>query len=213
MLTADSLRIPRSWEIFAGADTGTYMGGCIAAIDPNYELYLLEEFPNYRYTGDGTIELVGMTVGEWMKWFGLRMRHWTRRRSGNRAWVDYNTQFTTEIAYGFGFRRNKKLLELRTEITREYLRNGRIHFMPWIKTIPYEMEEAAYPEQESAGTGKYQRIKHKDHCLDGLEHICSRRPHPEFDESLTKPKTGIEKLIEDNKRLSAPRTDVHMGAL
>ena len=211
MLTADSLRIPKSWEIWAGADTGTFMGGAIGAIDPNFELYVLEEFPNYRYTGDGTIELVNMTVGEWVKWFATRLKHWTKQ-SRNTAWVDANTTFKTEIAHGFSFRMNRKDLELRTEITREYVRNNRIHFMPWLEIIPYEMEEAHFPEEESP-SGKYKRVKTKDHCLDGVEHICSRRPHPDFDESQNRSATGIQGLIESNKRPEITNVDSHMGAL
>lgn len=211
MLKPDTLRIPRNWEIIAGADTGTYMGGAICAIDPNYELYVLEEFPNYRYTGDGTIELIGMTVGEWMKWFGTRLRHYTKQKSGNHAWADYNTTFKTEVGWGFRFRGNKKPLELRTEITREYNRNGRLHFMPWLEVIPYEMEEAHYPEEESPGTGKFQRIKKKDHCLDGVEHVCSRRPHPDFDESQKRTETGIRAIVSQNMRLEARGQDPHLG--
>lgn len=211
MLTRDSLRIPKSWEIIAGADTGTFMGGAIAAIDPNCELYVLEEFPNYRYTGDGTIELIGMTVGEWIKWFALSLRRWTKQ-TRNRAWVDANTTFKTEIAYGFRFKMNRKDLELRTEITREYNRNGRIHLMPWLTTIPYEMEEAHFPEKETPGTGRYRRIKEKDHCLDGLEHICSRRPHPDFDTSQKRKLSGVETLIENHRQIVPAIVDRHMGA-
>jgi len=213
MLTKKDIRIPRDWEIVGGADTGTFMGGCIAAIDPNYELYVLEEFPNYRYTGDGSIELIGMTVGEWFKAFGTAMRFWTKQAK-NYAWVDANTTFKTEVSHGLRFKMNKKDLELRTEITREYNRNGRIHLMPWLSVIPYELEEAHFPETESAGTGKYRRLKEKDHCLDGLEHICSRRPHPDFENSTKREKTGIAKLIEDNTRQDHVRQgDPHLGQL
>ena len=210
MLTADSLKIPRNWEIVGGADTGTYMGGAICAIDPNYELYILEEFPNYHYTGDGSIELIGMTVGEWIRWYAKRMQRWTKD-ARNFAWVDANTTFKTEIAHGLRFKMNRKDLELRTEITREYVRHGRIHLMPWLTVIPYEMEEAHYPETESAGTGKYRRMKEKDHCLDGVEHVCSRRPHPDFDESQKREKTGIQTLIHQHQPPHVNQIDRHLG--
>lgn len=212
MLAPKDLRIPHSWQIIAGADTGTYMGGAICAITPIYDLYILEEFPNYRYTGDGTIELTGMTVGEWIKWFALRLRYYTRQTKVQ-AWVDANTTFKTEIAHGLRFKMNRKDLELRTEITREYLRHGRIHLTPWLETIPYEMEEAHYPEAESIGTGRYRRIKQKDHCLDGVEHACSRRPHPDFAEFHQKEAVGIAKLLEQSKRPEVRESDYHMGQL
>src|SRR3990167_3291396 len=212
MLSREHLRIPRNWEIIAGADTGTYMGGAICAIDPNYELYVLEEFPNYRYTGDGTIELTGETVGDWIRRFGSRLQHYTKQRRGNFAWADFNTPFKTEVGQGFKFKGNKKPLELRTEITREYLRNGRLHLMPWLETIPYEMEEAHYPEKESAGTGAFKRAKLKDHCLDGVEHCASRRPHPDFTESAEAKKTGIHAIIAQNMRLETRGSDPHLGA-
>lgn len=211
MLTADNLRIPRSWEIIAGADTGTFMGGAICAIDPNYELYVLEEFPNYRYTGDGTIEEVGMTVGEWIRWYATRLRRWTYRTK-NYAWVDANTTFKTEIAHGLRFKMNRKDLELRTEITREYVRRGRLHFMPWLEVIPYEAENCHFPEAESKGTGKFRRIKEKDHCWDGVEHVCSRRPHPDFTEDSKKKKVGIAGLLEQNQRPEVRQIDHHLGA-
>ena len=214
MLSPDTLRLPRSWEIVAGADTGTYMGGCIGAIDPNFEIYILEEFPNYHYTGDGTIELVGMTVGEWFRWFGTRMRHWTKQRHGNKALVDANTTFKTEVSHGLGFKMNRKDLELRTEITREYVRNRRLHLMPWLKVIPYEMEECHYPDHESGSTGRFVRVKDKDHCWDGVEHICSSRPHPDFTDRSDKRKTGIHALMEQNRRVDLQRgQDPHLGSL
>jgi len=212
MLTADNLRIPKSWEILAGADTGTYLGGAICAIDPDYELYVLEEFPNYHYTGDGTIELTGMTVSEWLLWFRSRMHRWTGQ-SRNFAWADANTPFKTEVIKGFRFKMNRKPLELRTEITREYTRSGRLHLMPWLKVIPYEMEEAEWPEHESVGSGKMQRLKKKDHCLDGVEHVASRRPHPKFRlETPGKAKTMREQLARRHgMTMKPPAQDPHLG--
>lgn len=212
MLTVDNLRIPKSWEIWGGADTGTFMGGAICAIDPKFELYILEEFPNYRYTGDGKIELIGMTVSEWVKWFATRMRRWTGSRR-NRAWVDANTTFKTEVGHGLSFAMNKKSLELRTEILREYLRNGRVHLMPWLTVIPKEMEEARFPDEESVN-GTYRRIKKRDHCLDGVEHVASRRPHPDFTEVAQRQKNGIQQLVDRHRQHFAPSTaDPHLGAL
>lgn len=212
MLQPSDLKLPRSWEIYAGADTGTYMSGVIAAISPDLDLYCLEEFPNYRYVGDGTIELVGETVSEWIRRFALRLRYWTKQPKVS-AWVDANTTFKTEIAHGLRFRMNRRPLELRTEITREYVRNHRVHLAPWLVNLPYELEEAKFPEQESAGSGKLVRIKHKDHTLDCLEHICSRRPHPDFDLGKHVLPGAMEQFVAQHKRLNMPGgVDPHMGA-
>lgn len=217
MLSPSSIRIPKSWEIIAGADTGTYMGGCIAAIDPNLELYVLGIYPNYKYTGDGTIELIGMTVGEWIKGFATDLKRWTGERKVS-AWVDANTTFKTEIAHGLRFRMNKRHLELRTEITREYLRNGRIHLMPWVVEqgiLTYEMEEASWPEAESVGSGRMVRLKKKDHCLDGLEHICSRRPKNDADETGTAKPSIKDQIIAKSRKYQGKQDpiDDHMGSL
>lgn len=210
MLTIEDLRIPRTHDIIAGADTGTYMSGLIASISPDYDLYVLEEFPNYHYVGDGTIELTGITVREWMKGFATRMKFWTKKQKFG-AWADANTTFKTEVGYGLRFKMNHKVLELRTEITREYTRNGRIHLMPWIAVLPYEMEEAKFPEQETAGSGRYQRIKHKDHTLDCLEHICSRRPHPNFKDAPAKNR-AIDAFVAAHRRPNSQGEDPHLGA-
>lgn len=213
MLKLSDMRKPRGWEVYAGADTGTYMGGVICLISPQLELFVVEEFPNYRYVGDGTIEEIGMTVSEWIRSFALRLRFWTGETKVA-AWVDANTTFKTEVGHGLRFRMNKKPLELRTEITREYMRNSRIHLMPWLKVLPYELQEAKFPEHESAGTGRMQRIKVKDHTLDGLEHVCSRRPHPDF--VLGKPKelSAMEKHLQQHsvQQVGHSMGDPHLGA-
>lgn len=210
MLTLEDVRIPHTYDIIAGADTGTYMSGLIAAISPTFDLVVLEEFPNYHYVGDGTIELLGLTVNEWMRGFASRMAHWTKKRKFG-AWADANTTFKTEVGYGLSFRMNRKVLELRTEITREYTRNGRIHFMPWISVLPYEMEEAKFPEKETVGKGRLQRIKHKDHTLDCLEHICSRRPHPNFKDAPAKER-AIDRFVAAHRRPNTQGEDPHLGA-
>lgn len=212
MLTVEDLRIPRSYEIIAGADTGTYMSGLIAAISPEYELFCLEEFPNYHYVGDGTIELIGLTVREWMHHFADRMKFWTKQRKFG-AWADANTTFKTEVGFGLSFKMNKKVLELRTEITREYMRHNRVHVAPWLKVLPYEMEIATFPEHESAGTGRYQRIKIKDHTLDCLEHICSRRPHPNFALKEASRPRALDAMLAKFKRTGrTDPIDPHLGA-
>jgi hypothetical protein len=211
ILGPHDIRIPSGFEIWAGADTGTYMGGCIAAISPTLHCYVLEEFCNYTYVGDGTIELTGETVSEWIRRFANRLRYWTKERKFS-AWVDANTTFKTEVGHGLRFRMNRKDLELRTEITKEYVRNGRLHLAPWLVNIPYELQEAKYPEKESSGTGKLRRVKIKDHALDGVEHICSRRPHPDFSDGKKAEKSGLEQMrARAGKPVFAPSGDIHLG--
>jgi hypothetical protein len=48
--------------------------------------------------------------------------------------------------------------------------------------IPFELENAAWPEEASA-SGKFARIKDRDHTLDCLEHILARRPFGRIAES------------------------------
>jgi len=193
MLKPEYVRLPRDYEIFAGGDTGTYMGGVIVALSPRLHLYILDEIANYRYTGDGSIELTGITVGQWMKKFSERMYFWTKKRK-YAVIVDANTTFKTEIAYGMRFQMNKKSLDVRTAITQEYVRSGRLHYMPWLQITPFEMENCTYPEKESAGTGVLKRIKYKDHCWDGVEHICSVRPNPRTVEREQIPLKGPERM-------------------
>lgn len=206
------LRKPHGWEVHAGADTGTFMSGVIAFLEPvTYDLYVVEEFPNYRYVGDGTPELTGMTVSEWVRGFALRLRYWTKE-SKNSAWADANTTFKTEIGHGFRYRMNRKSLELRTEITREYMRNGRIHLAPWLTVLPFEFQEAKFPDNPTPGAGRYQRIKQKDHTLDCVEHICSRRPHPSFTLGKTTKGTMFDALLKQyGQPMPAQYSDPHLG--
>lgn len=212
MLSPLDIKLSRDWEIWAGGDTGTYLGGAISAIhSQTYVELVLEEIPNYHYVGDGTIEEDGTSVADWILKFATKMRYWTREEKFG-VWVDANTTFKSEVGHGLRFRMNRKDLELRTEITREYVRNKRLFLAPWLTIIPYEMQEAAFPEAENKGTGRYRRIKRKDHCLDGVEHVTSRRPHPRFREQPKITRSGLEMLHEKHKKHSQiDDSDPHLG--
>ena len=205
----DDLQIPSDWEIVAGADTGAYMSGLIGAIPPIDEppLYILEEFPNYHYVG-GQIELLGITVREWMALFGARLRHYSQTDTVF-AWVDRNTTFVSEVGEGLGFARNFVHLELRTEITREYFAQDRIRMAPWLTVLPYELEYAAWPDANTTAK-RYTRKKVKDHTLDCLEHICSQRPIA-TEGRPSDSKRLIDKLLAENRREHQGPTDIHMG--
>ena len=209
LVSPDDLQIPNDWEIVAGADTGAYMSGVIGAIPPINEppLYVLEEFPNYHYVG-GQIELLGITVREWMALFGARLRHYSQTETVF-AWVDRNTTFVSEVGEGLGFARNFIHLELRTEITREYFAQDRIRLAPWLTVLPYELEYASWPDANTTAK-RYCRKKVKDHTLDSLEHICSQRP---ISAGVQKNESRrlIDKLYAEGVRHNHGPTDVHLG--
>jgi len=207
----DDLVIPDSWDIVAGADTGTYMSGLIGAIPPEDEppLYILEEFPNYHYVS-GTIELLGLTVREWIADFSARLRHY-HGEGPVCAWVDRNTTFTSEIGDGLAFERNSIHLELRTEITREYFQHNRIWLAPWLRVLPYELEHASWPDSPTRA-GRYTRKKEKDHTLDCLEHICSRRPISTHQTGNAPVRFLDQYLQQHGTRPQGPQ-DAHLGEL
>lgn len=211
IVTPDDVVIPEDWQIIAGADVGTYMGGVICAVPPWDEppIFVLEEFPNYRYTG-GVIELIGITVSQWLRQFGTRLAHYSGSET-NHAWVDSNTQFVTEIGYGVAFERNHVHLEQRTEIAREYFQQGRIWLAPWLQVLPYELEHAHWPDRETS-TGRFTRKKEKDHILDPFEHVCSRRPITSHEKGQSKARFLDQYLLEHKRQDLGPR-DQHLGDL
>ena len=209
LTSPDDLQIPNDWEIVAGADTGTYMSGLAVAIPPIDEppLYILEEFPNYKYVG-GQLELLGMTVREWIKLFGDRLRHYSHSDTVF-AWVDRNTTFVSEIGEGLGFARNFVHQELRTEITREYFAQNRIRMAPWLTVLPYELEYAEWPDANTTAK-RFVRKLVKDHTLVCLEHICSQRPIATGVQP-SESKRLLDKLLAEGRRQNADPSDVHLG--
>lgn len=208
----DQLRLPSDWEIIAAADTGTYMSGLIAAIPPDDDpdLYFLEEFPNYRYVG-GEIELIGLSVTDWLHRFARRLQRYTGD-STNDAWTDRNTQFRTELQDGLTLRPNQIHLEVRTEVLREYVQRGKVKLTPWLAVFPYEMERAQWPSTDSSAK-YYTRIKRNDHTLDCAEHIASRRPLNTRAADPPKPRLIDRLRSERGKAVVAAYGDPHLGSL
>lgn len=168
------LRIPPGWEIVGGADTGTFYSGLLVAFSPDGEAFVLEEFPNYQYTAGAAERDETLTIPQWTA--AVRSRVATL---GGRAnfWADPNSQFKGELrSYGVNLLPARVPVETRTEITREYFQHGRIYLAPWLKVLPFELENAAWPEEASL-TGKFARVKDRDHTLDPLEHVLARRPY------------------------------------
>jgi hypothetical protein len=179
MLSFDDLSIPDDWPLLLGVDTGAYMSALLVAFCPDpYAALALAEFPNYRYVG-GEIELLGSANSEWARTVVNAYRHLRPGTSRVHGWVDQNSQFKQELShYGLALQSNLRKLELRVEISREYVQAHdppRFYLAPWLSVLPYEMEYAHWPD-EATSAGKFERIKQNDHTLDCLEHVLSRRP-------------------------------------
>lgn len=215
MLSPKDLRRPLmpGWQLIAGVDTGTYMSASFWLFPPDtFDAFCVQEFANYRYVG-GEIELLGYSVPEWSRAVLDEYHRYVPGVSKLRAWADQNSQFKTELLhYGLVLMSNLRKLELRVEISREYVNNRRAHLAPWLSVLPYEMENARWPD-EATSAGKFERIKQDDHTLDTMEHVLSRRPRHK---SMVKEKNEsfIDRFLRQNKSPDLePRTDTHLGRL
>lgn len=171
--TLVDLRIPAHWQIVGGADTGTFTSAGLVAFDPDGTAFVLQEFPNYRYmAGEPELDET-LSIPTWANQVLLAR---SRFDSSSVFWADPNSQWKRELLhYGFTLVANHVPLETRTEISREYFQHGKVYLAPWLKVLPFEIENAAWPEEASA-SGKFARVKDRDHSLDWLEHILSKRP-------------------------------------
>lgn len=188
-LEMNNLRVPQGWRIEIGADTGTFCGAVLVAFDPNGTAYVLDEVANYRYLA-GTPELDPNTsLVTWADRFSRMAAIWGGRPVG---WCDMNSQFRQEMAhYKIALIGNPAGLDVRTEVARQYFQHEAIYLAPWLKILPYEIENARWPEQATA-SGRFVRLKEKDHCLDCLEHVLSRHPRGKMIEtSEYKPGTYV----------------------
>ena len=209
------LSLPATWDVFCGCDTGTYMSAVICAVpnEPPYAIYALAEFPNYRYVGTEIELLTEMSMAMWTAsvidfWSALKPE-----RSCS-AWADPNSQFKAEFAHlGIYLRPNNRGLEVRTEVLREYRQANRLWLAPWLQVLPYELERARWPDQETAA-GTFRRQKSQDHTLDCLEHCASRRPRGRKLRE-EKPPTLLDKLLAKHGirpgQRRAKKVDPHLG--
>lgn len=208
--------LPDDWELFVGVDTGTYMSAAFVGIPPGDvpTAVVLAEFPNYRYVSH-ELELLGYSTPEWAKQVVAAFHYFRPRTEVCQAWADPNTQFRAELLhYGLHLRPNAKGPELRVEITREYFAANppRIHLMPWLRILPYELEFAKWPD-EATSAGKYMRLKKHDHTLDCVEHCLSRRPQPNASRASRK-KSFLEQQLEQHRRHDIEyHHDPHLGSL
>lgn len=168
-----NLTVPAGWEIVNGADTGTHYSALTVAFDPDGNAFVLDEYPNYRYVAGSPERDETITIPQWA---GGVTRRITGLGGRGVFWADPNGQFKTELRnYGMVLQPQKIPVEARTEITREYFEHKRIWIAPWVTTLPFELENASWPE-EASSSGKFARVKDRDHTLDCLEHILARRP-------------------------------------
>lgn len=212
MLTPKDLRrpLPPSWKFEAAIDTGTYMSCCFILFPPDsLDAFVVEEFPNYRYVG-GEIELLNESIPEWTRRVHASFRKYVPGVTRLKAWADSNSQFKTELArYHIHLMSNSRKLELRVEITREYVLSHHLWIAPWLSVLPYEFEHAKWPDGTTSA-GRYERVKEHDHTLDTVEHICSRRPRHA---SMVEPKT--KSFLDQHRALNPPvipgPVDSHLG--
>lgn len=167
-----SLAIPDGWRVEGAADTGTFMAGLVVAFDPEGNAYVLWEAPNYRYVANEPELVASTSVPAWAGDFSSVLGYFNIHGT----WADKNTQFRRElINYGISLLASTAKLEQRTEVSRTYFTRGSIFLAPWLRVLPYELENACWPE-ESTAAGKYERVKRNDHLLDCLEHLLARHP-------------------------------------
>ena len=178
----ENLILPREWDIVSGIDTGTYYTALTVAFSPGGDAFVLEEFPNYRYVAGSAERDENITIPEWAK----KVSNGVGVLGGRlNFWADANSQFKRELrAYGLNLLSATQPVETRTEIAREYFQKGRLWLAPWLEVLPFELENACWPE-EASSTGKFARVKDRDHTLDCLEHVLSRRPRGKPVESIS----------------------------
>jgi hypothetical protein len=176
----EHLVIPDGWTVVGGADTGTFYSALLVAFSPEGEAFVIDEFPNYRYVAGAPERDEQLSIPSWAAGVARRA---IQLGGGSAFWADPNSQFKGELRnYGIHLLPAKIPVEARTEITREYFEHMKIRLAPWLRVIPFELENAAWPEEASA-SGKFARIKDRDHTLDCLEHILARRPFGRIAES------------------------------
>jgi hypothetical protein len=200
-----NLVVPDGWTISGGADTGTFYSSLLVAFDPDGTAFVLEEFPNYRYLAGEIERDEAISIPRWAAEVRSRIGH-----LGGHAnfWADPNSQFKGELRnYGISLLPARVPVETRTEITREYFEHNRIFLAPWLDVLPFELENASWPEEASL-TGKFARVKDRDHTLDCLEHILARRP---FGRALSSQQKKGSWAAGMGYKSRTKRGNIHMG--
>lgn len=200
----DRFQLPAGWELVCGADTGTFYSALLIAFSPEGVAYVIDEFPNYRYIAGEPERDESLSIPQWAR--GVMARVTQLGGKGN-FWADPNSQFKGELRnYHLHLLPAKVPVEARTEIAREYFQHNRVLFAPWISTLAFELENAAWPEEASM-TGKFARVKDRDHTLDPFEHVLARRPAGKIIHS-----PGSKSWAESmGYRKKGHSTNIHLG--
>lgn len=203
--TPANLSIPPHWECVGAADSGTFTSGVIATFDEVGNCYVFFEQPNYRYVGGKHEFEDSLTIPTW----ALTIAAVMDKTGLHGLFADRNSQFKREfLNYGVHLYPASAGLEQRTGIAREYFQGGAIFLAPWLDVLPYELEQAQWPEETTAG-GRFGRLKKQDHTLDCLEHILARRPrstaHVQKDDRL-----WVEQFTGRSMRRRGA-VDAHLG--
>ena len=208
----ENCAVPHDWRIELGADTGTYCAAVIIGVAPTGIAYVLDEVVNYSYLAN-TPELdPTASIATWTDQV-LRMASLWKARP--MAWVDSNSQFKQEcLHHGVHLVPNKRGREVRTEAARQYFQHDQIRLAPWLRVLPYELENARWPDQASA-SGKFERLKEHDHAVDCVEHVLSRHPRAPAPPAapVVIPSVGSVQWLGSPLRTKRrpPPTDSHLG--
>lgn len=204
------LNLPSSTTFQMGACVGRFSSAVIIALIPDYPVFVLEEIPNYHYVGDGEIELSGITTVEWGESV-VRMWHFYTKQVGGSAWVDPDTEFSTEM------KRCKLRLrknfhhgpELQTAVLREYFHDNKLFFAPWLKVLPYEIGRAQWPAEESSAY--HVRMTGTDYSLSALEQVISRRPTARS--VVLHEHHSFLARLQSERNIQTVKSDPHLGNL
>jgi hypothetical protein len=201
----ERFQVPSGWEVVGGADTGTFYSALFVAFSPAGDAFVLDELPNYRYIAGAIERDESLSIPQW----AAQVRATAARHGGRPAlWADPNSQFKSELRnYGIALLPARIPTETRTEITREYFQHGRIFLAPWVTTLPFELENASWPEEASL-SGKFGRVKDRDHILDDLEHILARRPLGRVPSEMRPKGSWAKREFQMKKKL----VNTHLGA-
>jgi hypothetical protein len=184
------------------------------AISPEGNAFVIDEVTNYRYVAN-TPELdENSSIVRWADEVKAMARRWKTRPI---AWVDSNSQFKQEcLHHGVHLMANKRGREVRTEAARQYFQHEQIYLAPWLSMLPYEVENAQWPDHTTAA-GRYERYKVNDHVLDCLEHVLSRHPRAKTQEEKPDmaPHFGSVQWFGSpfRKRAKSSPPDSHLGRL
>ena len=208
----ENFSVPDDWRIEIGADTGTYCAAVVVGVAPNGIAYVLDEVVNYSYLAN-TPELdPTSSISTWADQLIRTAALWKARPM---AWVDSNSQFKQELLHhGVHLLPNKRGREVRTEAARQYFQHEKIRLAPWLKVLPYELENARWPDHASA-SGKYERLKEHDHAVDCVEHVLSRHPRAptKTETPVVAPSIGSVQWYGSplRKKSTKRSTDSHLG--